>query len=131
MVERMADPMSGSQAADQPVAIDAKQNIWEVDMLLGKWTRGRTTWYLVKWKGFGDEHNTWEKQKDIGAELVAEYEVGYEGNHFAIHRLLGERTRLGRTEYLVEWKGPDGETTWEKEADISSARIMEFEGGTS
>jgi hypothetical protein len=119
----------GSQAASQPIPIDAEGNVWEVDMLLGKWTRGGTTWYLVKWKGFHDNDSTWEKRRDIGAELVDEFEASYEGNHFAIERLLGKRARHGRIEYLVEWKGPGGDNSWEKEADISRARIMEFEGG--
>jgi hypothetical protein len=43
--------------------------------------------------------------------------------------LLGKRTRRGVTEYLVEWKGPGGDNSWEKEVDISCARIMEFERG--
>ena len=34
-----ADPLSRSQeVADQPVAIDAVENIWKVERLLGKWT---------------------------------------------------------------------------------------------
>ncbi|TAQ83756.1 hypothetical protein B7494_g7916 [Chlorociboria aeruginascens] len=45
----------------QPVAIDAKGGIWEAEALLAKWKRGKTTWYLVKWRGFPHEGNTWEK----------------------------------------------------------------------
>ena len=112
----------------QPAAIDAAENIWEVDELLGKWTRGGTAWYYVKWKGFDDEHSPWEKRNDISADLIAEFEDSYEGNSFAIERLLGKRMRRGNTEYLVEWKGPESQTTCEKEADISRARIMEYEG---
>ncbi|KAJ2903483.1 hypothetical protein MKZ38_009882 [Zalerion maritima] len=101
----------------------------EIDMLLGKWTRGRMTWYLVKWEGFDDKHNTWEKRKDICTDLIDEFEASYEGNDFAIERLLEKRIRRGVTEYLVVWKGAGGEVTWEKEDDMSRARIMEFEGG--
>ena len=124
----MTDPSSNRRVVTQPAAIDAAENIWEVDELLGKWTRGGTTWYYVKWKGFDDEHNTWEKRNNISADLIAEFEATYEGNNFAIQRLLEKRTRRWRTEYLVQWKGPDSETTWEKGADISRTRIMEFEG---
>jgi Chromo (CHRromatin Organisation MOdifier) domain len=45
------------------------------------------TWYLVKWKGFADKDSTWEKNGDIGAELVDEFEASYKGNHFAKLRL--------------------------------------------
>lgn len=119
--------MAETEALDEGERCHAETNVWEVDRLLGKWTRERTTWYLVRWAGFGDEHNTWEERKDTGAELIAEYEAGYEGNDFAIQRLLGKRTRCGRTEYLVEWKGLESETTWETEADISRIRTREFE----
>ena len=78
----IADPLSGSQeVAGQPVAIDAEENIWEVERLLGKWTQGGTAWNLVKWKGFEDKHITWKKPKDIDTEVVNEFEASHEGNH--------------------------------------------------
>ena len=50
--------------AGQPVAIDAKRGIWEVEALLAKWKHSKTAWYLVKWKGFQHGENTWRKRKD-------------------------------------------------------------------
>lgn len=46
---------------------------YEVETILSHrlQTRGRgrpTTMYLVKWKGFGDEHNTWEPEKNLTAD---------------------------------------------------------------
>ena len=35
----------------------------------------------MKWKGFEGKHNTWEKRRDIDAEVVNEFEANYEGNH--------------------------------------------------
>jgi len=114
-------------ARGQPVAIDAERGIWEAEALLAKWKRGKTTWYLVKWKGFPHEGNTWEKRKDISPELVKEYEATYQGNHSGV-RLLKKRVLRRRVEYLVEWKGrPESENSWEKEATVSRERIMEFE----
>jgi hypothetical protein len=116
-------PLCGSQ----PVAIDAERGIWEAEALLAKWKRGNTTWYLVKWKGFPHEGNTWEKRKDIGPGLVEEFEATYQGNHSGV-RLLKKRVLRRRVEYLVEWKGrPESENFWEKEATVSRERIMEFE----
>jgi len=45
---------SDREVTDQPVAIDAEEDTWEIEMLLAKWTKSRTTWYLVMWKGFVD-----------------------------------------------------------------------------
>lgn len=98
-----------------------------VEALLAKWKQGKTAWYLVKWKVFLHGENTWEKQKGISSELVKEFEATYQGNHSGV-RLLDKRIRSGRVEYLVEWKGrPESENSWEKEATISSERIMDFE----
>jgi len=113
--------------SSQPVAIDAERGIWEAEALLAKWKRGNTTWYLVKWKGFPHEGNTWQKRKDISPEVIEGFEATYQGNHLGV-RLLKKRVLHRRVEYLVEWKGrPESETSWEKEATISCERIMEFE----
>jgi hypothetical protein len=37
------DAHESMSLAGQPVAIDAKENIWEIEALLEKWTRGETT----------------------------------------------------------------------------------------
>lgn len=122
---------SVSHLKGQPAAIDAEANIWGVDKLLGKWTRAQATWYFVKWSGFDDEHNmwhnTWEKQKDVGADLIEEFEANHQGNDFAIERLLRKRSWRCKIQYLVKWKGQGGDDTWESEADISRLQIMEFE----
>jgi hypothetical protein len=75
-------PLCDSQGVGgQPVAINAERGIWEAEALLAKWKQGKTTWYLVKWKGFPHEGNTWEKRKDISPELVKEFEATYQGNY--------------------------------------------------
>jgi hypothetical protein len=121
-------PLCDSQGVEgQPVAIDAERGIWEAEALLAKWKQGKTTWYLVKWKGFPHEGNTWEKRKNISPELVKEFEATYQGNHSGV-RLLKKRVLRKRVEYFVEWKGrPESENSWEKEATVSRERIMEYE----
>ena len=42
-------------------------------MLLAK----LTVWYLVKWEGFLNEHNTWQKRRDISSDLIDEFEATY------------------------------------------------------
>lgn len=53
------------QTKSHPMALDEEQDIWEVEKLLGKRRRGQHIQYLVKWKGFPDEDNTWEPTKNI------------------------------------------------------------------
>lgn len=121
-------PLCDSQRVGGPVAIDAERGIWEAEELLAKWKRGKTTWYLVKWKGFLHENNTWQRPKDIiDRKLIQDFEINYQGNHSGV-RLLKKRVQKGKVEYRVEWKGrPESENSWEKEATISRERIMEFE----
>jgi hypothetical protein len=111
-------------------AIDEEEDIWEVEALLAKWKQGRRILYLVKWKGFSDEANSWEKRKDISTELVDKFDAAYSeygGNHLGVE-LLDKRIHKGRAEYFVKWKGrPASDNSWEKESTISHERIREFE----
>ncbi|KAK0628288.1 hypothetical protein B0T17DRAFT_504978 [Bombardia bombarda] len=118
------------EEAPKPTAIDEEGNIWEVELLLAKWKQGRRVLYLVKWKGFADDANTWEKRNDICAELVNKFDTDYleyGGNHLGVE-LLDKRIHRGTAEYLVRWKGrPCTDDSWEKESTISRERIREFE----
>ncbi|KAI2615971.1 hypothetical protein GGR54DRAFT_642058 [Hypoxylon sp. NC1633] len=115
-------------------AIDEEEDIWEVEALLARWKQGRRVVYLVKWKGFPDEANTWQKRADINAEMVDEFDAVYldqGGNHEGVE-LLDKRMRLGKVEYLVRWKGrPSTENSWEKGLTISYERVREFEARRS
>ncbi|RYO74330.1 hypothetical protein DL764_010855 [Monosporascus ibericus] len=121
---------SNQGAASKPTALDEEENIWEVEALLAKWQQGRKAIYLVKWKDYADNHNTWEIPADISAELVNSFNKAYRdcgGNHSGV-KLLNKRRRRGKVEYYVRWKGrPDSENSWEKESTISRQRIREFE----
>ncbi|KAK7422763.1 hypothetical protein QQZ08_009388 [Neonectria magnoliae] len=120
--------LQGAQAG-QPIALDADEDIWEVDRLLAKWTQGRQALYLVKWNGFSDNANSWQRRDDINDELVSKFDASFSddgGNHEGVE-LLKKRMRRGKTEYLVRWKGrPLGDNSWEKESTISRRRVQEF-----
>jgi len=81
----------------------------------------RRVLYLVKWKGFPHEANTWERRVDINAKLVDEFNskyANYGGNHIGVEH-LDKRIKNGRVEYLVRRKcRPEAEKSWEKESTI-------------
>jgi len=49
---------------------------WKVERILNKQKVKGVVKYLVQWKGFIAEHNSWEKKEDLEntKELVAEFE---------------------------------------------------------
>jgi len=69
------DPIPGRKTTDHPlpIIIDGEAE-WEVEEILdSRWHRRRFQ-YLVKWKGYGCEHNSWESASEVFAlELTAEF----------------------------------------------------------
>jgi hypothetical protein len=65
------------EAADhsRPPARDAEDGQWKVEKLVEKRRIGRTVQYQVKWLGYPDSENTWEKKKDIDPGTVAAFEA--------------------------------------------------------
>ena len=51
--------------------LNADENSWEIDEIVGKKHCGGTIKYLVKWDGWEAEHNTWEPKRNLPAEVVA------------------------------------------------------------
>jgi hypothetical protein len=66
---------------DPPPAIDPEDSQWKVENLVEKQRIGRTVQYRVKWLGYPDSENSWEKKKDIGPETVAAFEAGLLRSH--------------------------------------------------
>jgi len=69
------DPILGRkpQAPLPPIVVDGEEE-WEVEEILNsRWYR-RWFQFLVKWKGFSKEHNSWEVASNVKAlDLIAEY----------------------------------------------------------
>ena len=57
-------------------------------MTQGKEKR-EVVWYLVQWKGYGDEHNSWVRAEDMSApDAIAEYEEAQRrGDDLGVHYL--------------------------------------------
>ncbi|KAF5692802.1 hypothetical protein FGLOB1_14480 [Fusarium globosum] len=91
------------------------QDEFEVEALLAR-RKGSRTEYLVQWKGYPDEENSWVAQDDISTELVIEYERNHaiHGGLFSGISLLKQDRRGGDdNKYLVQFRGrPSEENMW-------------------
>jgi len=69
------DPIPGRkpQAPPPPIVVDGEPE-WEVEEVLDSRWHWRRFQFLIKWKGFSREHNSWEVASDVKApDLVVEY----------------------------------------------------------
>jgi len=61
------------QAPPPPIVVDRELE-WEVEEILDSHWHQRRFQFLIKWKGFSKEHNSWEVAFDVKVpDLVAEY----------------------------------------------------------
>ena len=67
----------GKQKVKEVKLIEVKEvEEWKVEKILNKRKIRRSIKYLVWWKGFIVEHDTWKKKKDLknAKEVVIEFE---------------------------------------------------------
>ena len=75
------DPITGWRVEDHPppIVIDREAE-WEVEEILDSRWHQRRFQYLIKWKGYGREHNSWESASKVSApELIAEFHCKHPG----------------------------------------------------
>jgi transposase InsO family protein len=75
------DPIIGRRAPPPPLPeiIDGEEE-WVVEEILDSRMMNRKLRYLVKWKGFGAEHNSWEPWDNVHApELVTDFHRRHPG----------------------------------------------------
>jgi len=69
------DLITGHKTEDHlpPIVIDGEAE-WEMEEILNSHWHQRRFQYLIKWKGYGREHNSWESTSEVFApELTAEF----------------------------------------------------------
>ena len=69
------DPILGRRPHPPPLPeIINRVEEWIVEKILDSWMINQKLCYLVKWEGFGIEHNSWEPANNVHApECVAEF----------------------------------------------------------
>jgi len=56
-----------------PVDTDASAPRYEVERIIKYRTRKNNQQFLVKWLGYGHEHNSWQNREDIDKEAIKAY----------------------------------------------------------
>ena len=77
LLKPFIEPAKFDQGYDRPPPIGEKNysEEYEVEKILAKRQRGLHVEYLLKWKGYPDEENTWTKRQDLNCpELLEEFE---------------------------------------------------------
>jgi len=75
------NPITGCKTKDHPlpIVIDGEAE-WEVEEILDSRWHWRRFQYLIKWKGYGCEHNSWESTSEVSApELTVEFHCKHPG----------------------------------------------------
>jgi len=73
------NPITGQKMEDHPlpIVIDGEAE-WEVEEILDSHWHQRRFQYLIKWKGYSCEHNSWESASEVSTpELTAEFHCKY------------------------------------------------------
>jgi len=75
------DLITGRKMEDHPPPIVIDREVeWEVEEILDSHWHQRRFQYLIKWKEYGHEHNSWESASEVSApELTVEFHYKHPG----------------------------------------------------
>jgi len=77
-IVRYKEQMKGQKKEEEkPIEVEGVEE-WEVEKILNKKTMRGVVKYLIQWKGFMAEGDTWERRENLknAEELIEEFEQG-------------------------------------------------------
>src|SRR6267154_3947457 len=88
LIPAPADPILGcrSDPPPNPVLVDGEEH-YEVEAILDSWVFQQQLQYLVQWKGYNYEQNSWENAADVHSPLLVDkFYSTHPGAPHQIHR---------------------------------------------
>jgi len=75
LTSALDDPITGQKTEDHPLPIVIDGEVeWEVEEILNSRWHQRRFQYLIKWKRYSHEHNSWESASEVSTpELTVEF----------------------------------------------------------
>ena len=79
LLEKVSKDNFGRKPEPVPAIIIDEHEEWEVEEILDYKLKRKKPWYLVKWKGYGEEEQSWEPLPHLtnAKELIEEYHEKY------------------------------------------------------
>ena len=135
--DRSEDPYSRTPAQPPPPVEEenesekldpeftAKFPLYEIERLLGKRGSGSTAKYLVKWKGYGNQHNAWYPTHALPQDLMKEYDVQITANPTRNRRISAQAptSQASTSQALIPIQNPaDGTLPGAEPASLAAPK---------
>ena len=66
---------NGEDPKEQNIEPEEEGTIYEIEKIIRHRGKGCKTQYLIQWKGWPEENNSWELKENVGLEAIHEYET--------------------------------------------------------
>jgi hypothetical protein len=126
---------SGAEkSAPQPVKINKGHEYWAVENVLkSRALPGGTTQYLIRWKGLGEDSDSWEPEENLTPDWIQYFKQqrGGENEYWEVDEILDSRMlQPGTMEYLIRWKGySSSHDSWVTEKNLTRELVNNFNEG--
>merc|ERR1712223_557941 len=114
---------------------DKDEEEYSVEEVLDKRTKRGKVQYLIKWKGWGSDDNTWEDETNLNCDnLIKAFNKKSEkkesdndsDEEFVVEKVLDKRTNKGKVQYHIKWKGySNDDNTWEEVDTLDCKKLIE------
>jgi len=112
---------------------------YEVEKIVDEKVEKGKRFFLIRWKGYGANDDTWEPEVSLSCpDVVKKFLDGKknakkgkkaavvpEEENYEVEKVVDDKTEKGKKFYLVKWKGySDADNTWEPESSLSCPDLV-------